>query len=315
MGKITFKDITTLKTGGAIKHYIEANNKAELVSAVDFAKNNNLKIFVIGSGSDVLAGDNNFNGVVMKYTANNITLLNDIVTAEAGTVWDVLVSETIEANLQGIESMSGIPGTVGASPIQNIGAYGQELADTFMELTAYDIENNKFVEFNKNDCKFGYRSSVFKEKTHWQKYIITDVTFKLKLNKDLDLIKIREETLKLRKEKLEDPNKIPNAGSFFMNPFVDLKMKTSLEEKFKDIKFYEQNGMYKISAGYLIEKAGWKGKALGNVKVSDKHALILTNPEGNGNFNDIKTLADKIILDVEKMFGIKLQPEVQYVNI
>ncbi|MDP3918102.1 MAG: UDP-N-acetylmuramate dehydrogenase [Candidatus Woesebacteria bacterium] len=315
MGEKNFRDITSLKVGGSIKHFFEVKNKEGLVRAVIFAKSNKLPIFTIGDGTDIAVSDDDYNGVVIKYIGNNISYTGNNVTAESGVNWDKLVEETVNRNLQGIECLSGIPGTVGAAPIQNIGAYGQELSDIFHNLTAYNIGKEKFVTFDKNDCKFGYRSSKFKNIKFWQKFIITDVILKLNKNKKLDLNKIRQDILKLRNEKLEDPKLIPNAGSFFINPFVNFKTKERLEKKYRDMKFYVTGDKFKIPAGYLIEKAGWKGKSLGPVKVSDKHALVIINPDGKGTFKDIKKLADAIIKDVNKIFGIKLEPEVQYINV
>lgn len=317
----SFKDITTLKVGGKIKYYFEVKSKDELVEKIKFAKKNNLKVFVIGGGTDIAVSDNDFNGVVIKYIGNSseFTVVGSytLVTAEAGMNWDDLVKVSVDKNLQGMECLSGIPGTVGASPIQNIGAYGQELSNVFVELNAYDIENEKFVKFNKDDCKFGYRESIFKQKEYWQKYIITDITLKLNeyKDKDLELQTIRDEILRVRSEKLEDPNEIPNAGSFFKNPIVSLAKKDKILKEHPDLKYFPFNDKIKIPAGWLIEKTGWKGKSLGSVKVSDKHALIITNPEGRGGFNDVKKLADKITEDVKSMFGITLEPEVQYINI
>lgn len=315
----SFSDITTLKVGGKIKHYFEVKSKEDLIEKVKFAKTNNLPIFVIGGGTDIAVSDRDFDGVVIKYFGQSYTAtgVGLRVNAEAGMNWDKLVEETVNKNLQGIECLSGIPGTVGASPIQNIGAYGQELSDVFVELNAYDIENEKFVKFNKDDCKFGYRESIFKQKEYWQKFIIIDITLQLNKyeDKDLELQTIRNEILRVRSEKLEDPKEIPNAGSFFKNPIVDERQKDDLLEKHKDLIYYPFDNNFKISAGWLIERAKWKGKTLGPVKVSDKHALIITNPDGKGSFNDVKKLADKIIEDVHKMFGITLEPEVQYINI
>ncbi len=320
MGKTSFKQLTTLKIGGNIKYFFMVKNQEEVVSIVKFAEDKKLSIFTIGGGSDIAVSDNDFNGVVVKYIGKKIKIQKIqnskyLVVAEAGVVWDDLVKFTVENKLAGMESLSGIPGTVGASPIQNIGAYGQEVSETFYELTAYDVENKKFTKFSKDDCKFGYRESIFKSKKYWQKFIITDVTFKLDYDNNLDLNKIRNDVLTQRTQKLEDPKVMPNAGSFFVNPFITKNMKEEFEKKYSDMKFYETGNLYKISAGYLIEKAGWKGKSLGPVKVSDKHALILTNPNGKGNFSDVKKLADTIIDDVFKKFGIKLEPEVQYINI
>jgi len=315
MGKTNFRDITSLKVGGSIKHFFEVKNKEDIISAVTFAKFNNLPIFTIGGGTDIAVSDDDYNGVVIKYIGNSISYTGNKVTAEAGVNWDKLVEDTVKKNFRGIECLSGIPGSVGASPIQNIGAYGQELSDIFYNLTAYNIDKEKFVKFSKRDCKFSYRSSKFKNIKFWQKFIITDVTLELKININNNLNKIRENILKKRKEKLEDPKLIPNAGSFFINPFVDLKTKERLEKKYRDMKFYITDDKFKIFAGYLIEKTGWKGKSLGLVKVSEKHALVITNPDGKGTFKDVKKLADTIISDVYKMFGIKLEPEVQYINI
>jgi UDP-N-acetylmuramate--alanine ligase len=314
---MSFRDLTTLKVGGKIKFYFEVNSKEELIEKIKFAKNNNLAIFTIGGGTDIAVTDGDYNGVVIKYIGNSISYIGNTVTADAGVEWDMLVEESVNRNLAGIECLSGIPGTVGASPIQNIGAYGQELSETFVKLTAYDIENQKFVDFTKDDCKFGYRESIFKQKEYWQKFIITDISLQLTKyeDKDLELQTIRDEILRVRSEKLEDPKEIPNAGSFFKNPIVSERQKEELLEKYKDLNYYPFNTNFKIPAGWLIEKAEWKGKALGPVKVSDKHALIITNPEGKGTFNDVKKLADKIIEDVNSKFGIILEPEVQYINI
>src|SRR3989344_4060708 len=312
-----FKELTTLKVGGKIKHFFEVKNQRELVDKVSFAKSKNLPIFIIGGGSDIAVSDKKFDGIVIKFLGNSVQVIGNRVTAEAGMNWDKLVEVVVNKNLQGIECLSGIPGTVGAAPIQNIGAYGQELSETFVKLTAYDIINQKFVELNKKDCKFGYRESKFKTKAYWQKYIIVDITLKLEKYNDTDLglQTIRDEILRIRGEKLEDPKEIPNAGSFFKNPLVNMSKKVELEEKYPDIKIYPFQKKYKVFAGFLIEKAGWKGKSLGPVGVSEKHALVLINPEGKGNFSDIKKLADAIIEDVHNQFGIILEPEVQYINL
>lgn len=313
----SFKDLTTLKVGGNIKYFREASSKKDVVEAVDFAKKHNLEIFIIGGGTDIAVSDKNFDGLVIKYIGNKLQMTGDRITADAGVIWDDLVKLAVERNLQGIECLSGIPGSVGASPIQNIGAYGQELSETFVKLTAYDIENKRFLIFANKDCKFGYRDSIFKSKNYWQKFIIIDITLKLKKHedKDIELQTIRDEILRVREEKLENPKNIPNAGSFFKNPIINLSKKVELEKMFPDIKIYPFNNGYKVFAGFLIEKARWKGKSLGPVKVSDKHALVLTNPEGKGSFSDIKKLADAIITDVYAKFGITLEPEVQYINI
>ncbi|MFC1625560.1 UDP-N-acetylmuramoyl-L-alanine--D-glutamate ligase [Patescibacteria group bacterium] len=314
MVKKTFKELTTIRTGGEISYFKPVKNKTELKKAVSYAKEKNLPIFILGGGSDILASDRNFNGVAIKCLNNKIYIKGNVIKAEAGVIWDNLVCEAISDNLQGIEKLSGIPGTVGAAPVQNIGAYGQELSDVFVSLTAYDIKNEKFVTFKKKDCKFGYRESVFKKKSHWQKYIIWEVTIKLKINNKLGLFIIRNHILNTRDKKIDDWKKVPNAGSFFKNPIVDeIKLKYLLK-KYPNMPFFKHGNKFKLSAGWFVEKAGWKGKSMGEAMVSGKHALIITNPKGKAFAKEIKYLADKVAIDVYKKFNIKLTPEVQLIN-
>lgn len=314
---VSFSDVTTFKIGGKIKKYFEVKNEGEIHNALDCADKSNLPIFILGGGSDILVSDKKFNGVVIKYTPNSILVGKDgIVTADAGVSWDRLVKESVENGLAGLECLSGIPGTVGASPIQNIGAYGQELSETFVKLTAYNIEKRKFVTFNKKDCRFGYRESIFKNPDHWQKFIITNVTFKLSKYTDtgLTLENIREEILRVRSEKLENPEIIGNAGSFFKNPIIDSSQKKELEKHFPNINIYPSEDKYKISAAWLIEQADWKGRDYKSAAVSSKHALILINKNGKAKAEDILELSERIISDVYKKFGIKLEREVQLIN-
>jgi len=328
---IYFSDLTTFRTGGKITKYFEVKNKEEIDRAIKFARQNKLPFFVIGGGSDILVSDKEFPGVVIKYIGNRISFNNDgTVAAEAGASWDKLVEESVAKGLQGIEYLSGIPGTVGAAPIQNIGAYGHELSEVFVSLEVYDIENEKFVTFDKKDCEFGYRESIFKRKDHWQKYIVCSVTLKLSKKKsgkvDYESLKkyisspnptlseIRGAVLTARKERLENPKEVGNAGSFFVNPIIDLPEKIKLESKFPDAKIYPFGDKFKIFAGWLIEKAGWKGKTYKGAGVSPKHALILINKSGKASAREIYDLSEKIIADVYEKFGIKLEREVQLIN-
>jgi len=294
-----FKDLTTFKIGGPIKHFFEVKSDKEIIKAGEFAKKNNLKIFILGGGSDILVNDKGFDGVVVKYTGKKLKVksykLKVIITAEAGMAWDELVKFSVEHNLQGLECMSGIPGTVGASPIQNIGAYGEEVKDTLLSLRAFEFKSGKFLNFSNKDCEFGYRESFFKKPENWQKYLITSVSFKFKKYKDIDLSlqNIRDEILRVRGEKLENPKEVGNAGSFFKNPIVE---------------------GHKISAGLLIDKAGWKGKSYKSAAVSAKNALILINKSGEASSSDVYELSKLIINDVKKKFGITLEPEVQFVG-
>jgi UDP-N-acetylenolpyruvoylglucosamine reductase len=337
---VMFSDLTTLRVGGKIKKYFTVRTKNEIQEALKYAKTNNLPVFVIGGGSDILVSDSDFNGVVVKYTGDEHSLTSRTensetiidIKAQGGMNWDRLVEYAVSRNLQGIECLSGIPGTVGAAPIQNIGAYGQELKDTFVSLTAYDIEKEKYVIFTNKDCKFGYRESIFKNKKYWQKYIIVSVTLRLKYAdpevgyeslisyiteqgiKDPTLKEVRRAVLKIRSGKFEDPKKVGNAGSFFKNPVLEKSEFEKIIKKHPDLGYFETVGKYKVFAGWLIDKAGWKGKTYKTAGVSPNHALILINPEGRATASDILELSEKIIADVYDKFDIKLEREVQLIN-
>ncbi len=335
--KKTFKELTTFQIGGQIKYFAEVKNKKELCEICSFAKEKKLPIFILGGGSDILVSDRNFNGVVIKYTEDKLKVKSQkskvLLTAEAGMIWDNLVDYAVRNGLQGIECLSGIPGTVGAAPVQNIGAYGQELKDAFEKLTALDIKKQKFVEFNKKDCQFSYRESVFKKKENWQRYVIINVVLKLEVNKNpevkYDSLKkylagrniknptlkdVRKAVIAIRSNIFYDPKKVGNAGSFFKSPIVNKNKLETLLKKYPDLKFYETGNEFKLPAGWLIEKAGWRGKEYKNAGVSPKHALILTNRGGKAQAKDIFELSKKISRDVEKKFGLVLEKEVQLIN-
>lgn len=325
----SLKELTTFKIGGRSKYYAEVKNEKELSEVSKFAKKNNLKIFVLGGGSDVLINDKDFDGIVIKYIGKSINISENKVIAEAGLGWDELVEYTVKCNLQGIECLSGIPGTVGAAPIQNIGAYGAELKDTFVSLTAFDIDKQKVITFENKDCHFGYRESIFKEKSHWQKYIITSITLKLnvgttpslnyeslrgRVGKNPTLMDVRKAVLEVRSEKLEDPLKIGNAGSFFKNPIIKPDQKIRMEKGFPGIKIFPFGSGYKVSAAWLVENAGWKGKIHKGAGVSAKHSLIIVNATGSALSKDVMELSGMIIADVKYKFGITLKPEVQFIG-
>ncbi len=329
MGKTTFQKLTAFRIGGEIEDYREVSDKEELVEAVKFAKAKNLPVFVLGDGTDILVSDENFSGVVIKYAGENINLDGEILTAEAGVNWDDLCEYAVSHDLQGMECLSGIPGTTGAAPIQNIGAYGAELKDVFVTLTACDIANQKFVNFDNKACEFGYRESIFKKKSHWQKYVICDITLRLKkgrhpnanyeslasrLPENPTLRQVRDAVVKVREEKLENPKIIGNAGSFFKNPIIPASEKDRLEKEFPGIKIFPFGDLFKISAAWLIEETGWKGKVYKNAGVSPKHALILINRTGEAKASEIMELSEKIISDVQAKFSISLEREVQLIN-
>lgn len=342
--KILFKqnlklsEYTTFKVGGKAKYFVKVNNRTDLEKAVRFADNNKVPVFVLGGGSDILVSDKGFPGLVIQYLASSIDYKDNgkyvTVKAMAGLNWDKMVENCVKKGLQGIECLSGIPGTVGAAPIQNIGAYGQELKDTFIELTAYDLKTKKFVNFDRDKCNFSYRDSIFKDPKSKSRYIIVDIILKLKKSEEPlvlyeslsefikskgiikpNLSQVRKAVLELRKVRLEDPEKVANAGSFFKNPVVSESVYKKLKKQYTDIPAYNlSDGQYKLFAGWLVETSGWRGKTYGRAKVSDKHALVLTNPSKKATAKEIKTLAQKISNDVYKIFGVRLEPEVHYVG-
>lgn len=326
---VRFSDLTSFRIGGRIKKYFEVKNLDEIAAAVKYAKISGKKLFILGDGTDILVSDKDFDGIVIKYAGTGVEFDGEFVTAEAGVNWDSLVDMAVGRGLGGIESLSGIPGTSGAAPIQNIGAYGHELKEVFVSLEAYDIERERVTTFDRDECKFGYRESIFKQKDHWQKYLIIKIKLKLSKNpkpqvgyeslktyvsKSPSIQEIRQAVLKVRSEKLEDPAVIGNAGSFFKNPIIDGKTKEILMSKYPGISIFPFGKMFKVSAGWLIENAGWKGKKFKNAGVSAKHALIIVNPEGKASAKDVYDLSEKIIDDVYKQFRVKLEREVQLIN-
>jgi UDP-N-acetylmuramate dehydrogenase len=314
------------------KHFVEINFEDELI---DFLKNRpelKEKLFVIGGGSNILF-TKNYDGTVLKYSQKGIEVLETnenfvLVKASAGEVWDDVVKYCVENNFYGIENLSLIPGTVGAAPIQNIGAYGVEFKDAFHSLECYEIESCSKKILAKDDCAFGYRDSIFKNDLKG-KYVITSVTLKLNTQKsfnisyralkdyfpksnasDITLQKVSDAVREIRKSKLPDPDGLGNAGSFFKNPEIDHKQFLRLNEKYPDLVFHKVNeGYYKIPAGWLIEKCGFRGKRIGNVGCYKMQALIIVN-YGNATGLEIKKFSELIRDKVYKAFKINLETEV-----
>ena len=321
----SLKELTTFKIGGTAKYYTELKTEDEVWEIADFVKEKKLKVFILGGGSDVLINDNGFDGLVVKFTGSEIKIEKNIISAGAGLSWDKLVEYSVNNNLEGVECMSGIPGVVGAAPVQNIGAYGQETKDTLLNLRAFEFRTNKFLNFSNKDCQFGYRESFFKKPENWQRFLITSVSFKLNMNnhpkveyesllnylkdnniKSPSLKEVRNIILKLRNEILENPKVNGNAGSFFKNPIV--------AKPIPGISGYPFGDKYKLYAGWLIEKAGWKGKSYKGAAVSDKNALFIVNKSGKAGSTDVIELSKKITKSVKEKFGVTLEPEVQFIG-
>lgn len=255
---------------------------------------------------------------------------NDIlIEAGAGEVWHDFVLYTVQSGFGGLENLSLIPGKVGASPVQNIGAYGAEVKDTLYSVKAWDLQENRFHIFSNADCQFGYRDSIFKNQ-YKGRFIITSVIFKLSkkpvvnieyggIRKELETMGIEDLSIKavsdaviqIRRSKLPDPKVVGNAGSFFKNPIIDAEQFKELKTQFSEMPFYESGSrQYKIPAAWLIEQCGWKGYRDGQIGVHSRQALVLVN-YGGGNGKKIYELSQKIITSIKEKFGISLEREVQ----
>ncbi|MDP3149359.1 MAG: UDP-N-acetylmuramate dehydrogenase [Ignavibacteria bacterium] len=315
------------------KYFCTVSSKDELVNLVEQVKDE--KVLLLGGGSNILF-TKNFEGCVIQFNRKGITTLDEdkdsvLLEVFAGELWDDFVSYCVEKNYYGIENMSLIPGTVGAAPIQNIGAYGQELKDTFFAANGIYLEGLSEKTFFKSGCNFDYRSSIFKHELK-NKFLITSVVFRLKKSHQLNthygsieqelksmkknnptLADIRNIVVKIRQEKLPDPRRFGNCGSFFKNPEIEKVHFEKLNQLYPSLKgFPFSENTIKIPAGWLIEQCGWKGKRIGNVGVHEDQALVLVN-YGDASGAEILQLADSIKEDVFKKFEIQLEEEVNII--
>jgi len=315
--------------------FAEINSDEELISCLksDISKQNSL--LIIGGGSNILLS-HDFNGLVIRMNTKGISLVSEddthvFIKASAGEIWDELVNYCTERNYGGIENLSMIPGCVGASPVQNIGAYGVELKDVFYSLEAVHVKDLVYKTFTATEGEFGYRDSSFKRCLKDQ-YIIVSVTLKLSkhpvpstsyaaLNEEIEKMGIENITIKtisqavcaIRSRKLPDPAVLGNAGSFFKNPVVTKEKYNELRLKFGHVpSFPADEGHVKIPAGWLIEQCGWKGKRMGDAGVHSEQALVLVN-YGNATAEELLQLADSIVSDIHQRFGIKIDKEVNVI--
>ncbi|MCX6751376.1 MAG: UDP-N-acetylmuramate dehydrogenase [Candidatus Nomurabacteria bacterium] len=330
-------NLTKLNTFGIsaqTKFFVELNKESELKELFLSSEfKNNEKLF-LGGGSNILF-TKDFNGIVILNKLKGIEILeenseNVFIKSMGGEIWHNLVLFAVNKNYWGIENLSLIPGTVGAAPMQNIGAYGVEIKDIIENIETYEIKTGKKKIFEKKECEFGYRDSVFKNKLKGQ-YFISAVVLKLskKQNQNLKYRALQEyldksnikvgsskdvsdAVIEIRRSKLPDPKVIGNAGSFFKNVFVSKQKLKDLLAEYKNMPYYEEEENFKVPAGWLIEKCGWKGKRIGNVGVHEKQALVLVN-YGGATGKEIKDLSEQIIASVEDKFGLKIEREVNLI--
>ena len=332
MTNISLKQYTTMKLGGEARYMATADSASDVVSLYRNARKENLPIFVLGGGSNVITHDEVFEGIVLLNKIKGFEVISETdettdVKIGAGEVWDEVVEKAIELGLQGIEAMSGIPGTAGAAPVQNVGAYGQEIADTLISLEAYDSKTDTIVTISADECDFSYRNSIFRDKEKGR-YCILNIT--LRLNKaepkppyyaslqryidkndirEVNLSVIRVAVLNIRSEKLPDPAELPSAGSFFKNALVEKWKLEELQREYSDIPNYAMSdGRYKIPTGWLIDKAGLRGYRSHGMRVYEKNALVLVNDSATG-YDDLAAIREEIVQIVFDKFGIKIEQE------
>jgi len=317
------------------KYFTSINTINELIEATKTNVFKDLELLILGGGSNILF-TKDFDGLVILNNIKGKEIISQnqqsiFLKIGAGENWHELVMYCVDNGWGGIENLSLIPGNTGTAPMQNIGAYGVEIKETFLELEALEISSGKIVKFNNSDCEFGYRESVFKNKMKNQ-YIILNITLELKKNPVLNInygdvkailesqniknpaIKeVSNAIIRIRQSKLPDPKKIGNSGSFFKNPLVSLNQLELIKKNYPNVVNYEINeNEFKIAAGWLIERAGWKGKKFNNYGVHEKQALVLVN-YGLANGMEIFELSEKIILDIKDKFGITLEREVNII--
>lgn len=330
----SLKKFNTFGIDASARYFAECSTIDQMQEVLTESKFLNTRKLILGGGSNLLF-TKNFDGIIIKNNLRGIELINEdenfyYVRSAGGEVWHEFVMYCIDHNFAGLENLSLIPGNAGASPMQNIGAYGVEVKDSFYELEAFHMEEKKLRKFNNAECKFGYRESVFKRELKDQ-FIITSVTYKLSkiphyntsygaIEKELEAMGVKEPSIQaiskavcnIRSSKLPDPKVIGNAGSFFKNPVVSTEQFNKLKAEFPEIVSYPSGDAYKLAAGWMIEQCGWKGKTFGDAGVHKLQALVLVN-YGNAKGNEIFDLSQKIMDSVKEKFGVELEREVNII--
>lgn len=335
---IELSKYTSLRVGGPATKIVQVATEAQIITAIEEA--GNTPILIMGGGTNVLIADKGFDGTVIRISNNSVQSEVDAcsgatLTIGAGEDWDSFVQTTIKSGFAGLETLSGIPGTVGASPIQNIGAYGHEVSEFITRVRTYDRQEKALKTFTNNECQFSYRNSLFK--THPGRYVVLEVQFQIRRGEFSDpitylelakrlgvqlgdkapVIATREAVLELRANKgmllSFDDHDSWSAGSFFTNPIISQQAADELPNAAP--KWPLNDGRVKISAAWLIENAGMhKGDQVGGARISSKHVLALTN-SGTATASDIAELAKRARNQVEEMFGITLEAEVNLIGI
>lgn len=335
---IPLAPFTTLGIGGPARFFCDVRTEAELLEALAYARDHSLKIFVLGGGSNLLVADTGFDGLVLHIALNGpiVPAPRDShidYTVPAGVEWNAFVLSVCQQGISGIECLAGIPGTVGGTPVQNVGAYGQEVAETITSVRALDLETMRFVDLSNQECGFAYRRSIFNT-THRDRYIVTAVTFHFDPSRKPQLtyadltrrfgdsqptsLEVYHVVREIRHSKgmliVEGEPDSRSAGSFFKNPIVERHalehIAVTLNLALAEIPHWPaDNGRIKVPAAWLLEQAGFvKGYVMGNAGISSRHTLALIN-RGNATATDIFVLRDAIQQKVKALFGIRLEQE------
>tara|TARA_R110000824_G_scaffold288508_3_gene476710 strand:- start:30550 stop:31563 length:1014 start_codon:yes stop_codon:yes gene_type:complete len=328
------KHFNTFHVSAHARYFAHVTSRSELTEALTFSKRQQIPFMLIGQGSNLLFKAD-YPGLIIELNIKGIELLREdqnyyYVRAQCGENWHAFVQYCLQNNWYGLENLSLIPGTVGAAPVQNIGAYGVEISERLHELEALEIATGKLLNFSTKQCQLAYRHSIFKAELKDQ-FIITSVTFRLLKKVSLNLSypslqealkgidrrqltpqMVSDAVCEIRQSKLPDPGVIGNAGSFFWNPIVSDEELKGLRDAYPDIVAYPYQKQHKIAAAWLIDKAGWKGYREGDVGVHKDHALVLVN-YGQASGAELFNLSERIQASVAEKFGIELQAEVRII--
>lgn len=321
---VLISELTTMQMGGAVKYVIEVENNTEIPEIYQFARLNRLPIFILGGGANTLGKDEGFNGIILINRIQGIELKNMTIRAGGGEEWDKVVELACQNQLTGVEALSKIPGTVGAAPVQNIGAYGQEISQVLDNVEVYDSFKQEFKVLEKKSLEFSYRKSIFNT-SEKGRYFIVAVSLKLGVGemkrpfydslekyiaehevKDFSPMSIRKMVSAIRTMKLPDPKKIASAGSFFKNVYLTKEEAERAKEKHWPV--YNGKDGYKINAGWFIEQAGLKGQLLYGMRVSKSAPLVLINESATG-YKDLAKARGEIVGRIYDQFGVWLEQE------
>lgn len=336
--QVSLAPFTTLKIGGPARYFVKAESDEDVAAGLNFASDKGLPVFILGGGSNILVADSGFDGVVVHVEMRGLSVGDDVdgrvvVRAAAGEAWDDFVARCVERRLAGVENLSGIPGSVGGTPVQNVGAYGQEVSETIVEVRCFDRSTGQIVSLSNADCGFSYRRSIFNT-TVRDRFVVLEVAFAVEQDgrpnlgyKDLeryfegrtpDLAEVRAAVLSIRGAKSmvinENDRNSRSAGSFFKNPVVDRAKFASICADEGEVPSFPAGEMIKLPAAWLIERAGFeKGFSLGNAGISENHTLALVN-RGGAAAAEILELKSLIQVAVNARFGIDLEPEPIFVG-